>query len=172
MASFRRLKFEPPDLHVPYVETMGVADGDTFTAWIEPEGWDPFWLGPNERDHHWIVNEPELSFNLRTCGARQAATRADEGALELCVERIEASYYLDQPEKKRFLDKVWRILAKMTTNKLLRVHWETREPLAPEPDTEHCWAGPDAIRWALEHPLRTFDEDLRPAGPLEVPEFD
>jgi len=163
---------DPSNLHIPYVESMGTSDGDNFTAWIEPDDWEPFWLGPNLRGIHWVVNKPELQFHLRTSDAHEADSRANEGALELGVRRIEASYYPDQPDKKRFLDKVWRILAKMTTNKLLRVDRETRDPVEYQGGSEYCWAGPDAIRWALEHPLRTFGDDIRPAGPLEVPDLD
>lgn len=166
------LYFKPPHLHVPYVDSMGVPDCGDFTAWVEPEDWQPSWGGPGHLDFYWIENKPELAFDLRTSGAYPSVTRADEGALHLSIHRIEASYYPDQPDKKRFLDKVWRILAKMTTNKLLRVDRETREPLEYQAGSELCWAGPDAIRWALEHPLRTFGEDIRPAGPLEVPELE
>ncbi|MCP5367167.1 MAG: hypothetical protein H6907_11935 [Hyphomicrobiales bacterium] len=172
LRDIHHVRADPSNLEIPYVESMGVRNGSHFVVWIEPPGWEPLWLGPNEWGIHSIVNKPELSFAINTSYARDARSRSNEGAKKLEIQRAEANYFPDQLEKKRFLDKVWRILAKLTTNQLLRVDRVTREPLSPEPRSQYCWAGPDAIRWALEHPLRTFGEDLRPAGPLDVPELD
>jgi hypothetical protein len=158
--SHERVVNEPPNLHVPYVDTMGVEDGSRFTAWLEPEGWEPLWFGPNESGIHFIANEPRHWFMIGI--SHDIPFSRLPGPTTVRDERIESSYYFEDKEHLAFLNKVWRILEKLTSNVYVYYDGKTFEPKGVVTKGHTLWSGHHLRRWCLERPDRFIDFDLRP----------
>lgn len=146
---------KPPHLDLQYFDSLGDPSEWRFRAWVEPKGWQPDWQGPNENGIWVIKNQPHLQFVFE-----RGMTIPPEHT-NLQAGRVWAYFGKDDREYRAFLNRLWRILAKMTTNSLLLVDRETKELRGP---TVRCttWAGPHAIAWCREDPMRTLDSDLRP----------
>jgi len=155
----KRIKNEPPNLHLPYVDTMGVEDGGDFLAWLEPEGWEPLWFGPNQNGIHFIANQPKIWFKIGV--SHEYPNWGHPGTTALSEERIESRYYYADKEHLAFLNKVWRILEKLTSNTYI---YHDRKTLAPKGPTHQygTWSGHHARRWCLEKPNRYLRCNLRP----------
>ena len=113
--------------------------------------------GPEQGRCLCIVNRPRLQFTFERSG------RFPPDYLDLFVGRIWAYYLKDDKEHLRFLNQVWRIVAKLTTNVLDVLDPKSGEVLRPAARTM-IWAGPDAIDWCRADPRRRIDGNLRPVN--------
>lgn len=127
-----------------------------FWVWVEPPGWQPRWehWANHEGRKIWRVeNEPRLKFHFDRSGIGTAfPNRLRDGS-------IWAYYAKGDAEHLAFLNKVWRMAEKLTTNWLDTmcddgtVFATGRTPI---------WVGQHALRWCAASPKRTIDDYLRP----------
>lgn len=68
----------------------------------------------------------------------------------------------------RFVRKVWRLMHKVTTNKVKRVDRDNGELVYHS--ATGCWCGFDALRWCLEDPTRVLDQSCQPTDDWEMPD--
>ncbi len=87
----------------------------------------------------------------------------------LTLGSITSTYLTDDPEAKRFVGKVWRILQKMSTNRF-KVELPHIGYVIGGGATD-CWAGHDAVRWCSESPTRMIDGKFRPASDWKFPDM-
>lgn len=152
---------EPPNLQVPYRPSLADPAEWRFRVWREPEGWKPVWSGPNKDGLYFITNEPRVHFVFER-GCIYAPTPA-----VLHCGRIWAYYGVDDREHLQFLNRVWRLSAKLSSNIVQFVDRDTKVPIEA-PGRGPVWIGRHAAQWCLEDPRRTIDERVRPPDPSRV----
>lgn len=171
-----RLEFtrDPGDERPDYFPSLGDVLETFFCVWVEPPNWRPRWRRSKEADTLYLANLPRLHFYFARGGFDAPDVRRTaplEGnpepdthwlanpplpldakeAIYLRGERMTASWLKGDDSARRFVHKVWRILDKMATNRLVSIHPRTREPIppdgssAPEP---YVRAARDALVWA------------------------
>ncbi len=150
---------EPPNLQVSYCSSLADFANDRFRVWREPVGWRPNWAGPNEHGVYPLTNMPRVHFVFeRGRGANRPTSKV------LHCGRIWAYYDVGDREHLQFLNQVWRLSAKLSSNIVQRVDRDTQEPLGL-PGRDPVWIGKHAAQWCLEDPRRTIDENRRPPDP-------
>lgn len=172
------------ELDLTYLESLNAPQYSQLLAWLEPDGWTPIWYErvvdrplmdsslQEQNSFHLLRNEPRLQFRFDrsvirrdlypirsykgSWAPRQERTRLEAG-------RIWSRFRKDDREHRAFLDRVWRLLGKLTTNRLVYYSMETREPYPSDSPEKNCpvWAGYHAIAWCNADPDRYID-DFRP----------
>ena len=137
-------------------------DGISFHVWIEPENWKPVWGKSNEYGERPILNQPRLHF------AYDKSAFLPPTYTELRPGRIWAYYAADDREHKRFLDAVWRMVAKMSSNVFDVIDMKTGEINRPN-QRWMMFAGHHALEWCRADPQRRLDQSLRPADGYTTP---
>lgn len=153
----RTVKQEPLNLALHYYESLGDPEEFHFLVWVEPEDWHPDWTGPNENGIWYVTNEPRLQFVFH---------RSDvppDWDSDMRDGRVWAYYEKGDDEHRLFLNHVWRITTKLTTNYLQHVDRDTKIPTGP-PSRPNLWAGLHALEWCREDPQRTLASDWRPVA--------
>ena len=127
-------------------------------AWLEPEGWEPFWIGPTcPRGDYAIANEPRPYFGY--LGSRIHM----RGGSEFLSEGFITSTFPKNDKKFRsFLNKVWRILGKLTTNVLTCIDIKRDLPYGPAERQFMGCCGLHALAWMREAPNRYVLGNRRP----------
>ena len=128
-------------------------------AWVEPEGWTPFWIGPNEEGYYRIINEPESRVVIQGIGKPVS----DELGYDMIWE-----WTSESAERKRFFGQVKRVVTSFCTDWLWCFDPKTgleRNGLK----NYNFWMGPHAVEWCNQHPLRHCDR-LRPPPPGSPPD--
>lgn len=149
---------EPPNLQVPYRPSLADPAEWRFRVWREPEGWQAVWSGPNKDGLYFITNKPTVQFVFeRGCIYEGTPTVLHCG-------RIWAYYDADDREHLQFLNKVWRLSAKLSSNIIQFVDRDTKLPVE-SPGRGPVWIGRHAAQWCLEDSRRTIDERVRPPDP-------
>ena len=127
-----------------------------FWVWVEPPGWRPQW----ERwtDHSgrkiWrLSNEPKLKFHFDRSFVGSAFPH------NMLEGRIWATYASSDAEQRSFLNKVWRLSEKLTSDWLDALkndgeHWFTGKT--------GLWVGRHALRWCAASPKRRLAGHYRP----------
>jgi hypothetical protein len=148
-------QLKDPIVHkIPYRDSLGEPEERRYWAWVQPKGWRPRWEGPNAEKGFRIANTPRLNFVFeKSVIPLGRATDLTEG-------RMWAFYDRDDKEHLSFLNKVWRICAKMTTNVLDSEHWRTGPKRSH--NVKGPWVGPDAMRWCRENPKRRLGARYMP----------
>ncbi len=176
----------------------GLADAQQagiLTLWIEPDGWQPDWyssqkLYPGADDHpedagqpirYFLRNPPQLQIDYH--GGSYGKNRIANGWLIENFNRdpvppvialrggaMTATFAEGDTEKKRFIDKAFRIVKKFATNELVAVNPYTNRFLGPPMKGGWQWAGPDAIAWCRLSPHHLLGGDSRPADEYD-PEY-
>lgn len=152
----RTIFLRPPGLVVPYYSSLASPDDDFFLVWREPAGWRPDWQGPNKDGIYAIANEPRLQFVFDRCWLPQ---HLDSRSIP--NGRIWARYEPGDKEHIRFLNQVWRLSQKLTTNILKIIDPQTGAVINPR-CRDAIWAGFNALQWCREDPSRVIDENRRP----------
>jgi hypothetical protein len=142
---------------------------DGVRVWLPPDNWRPVWKaedckGDWRGDRHYVIdNEPELEciYNRSLFGG--AITPWDSTA-----GRIWAWYERSNKEHLAFLNAVWRLVAKFTTNTFDIVYHDTGHVRA-HAQKQFCWAGFHALDWARADPVRRMDQNMRPVGSPALP---
>lgn len=176
-----------------------------FYVWVEPPNWRPRWRYSKRSDLLEIENIPRLRFTFWRGGfscpdpRRQDGLHGDPhlpvhdldlqpGAIDrkesilLEGHRMLGGWRKGDDSGKAFIQKVWRILGKMSTNRVVSVDKRTRMPVPPDGSASaepYFRAANDALRWArgrrhnylswggqLYKPERYFDW-LRPDDDVE-----
>ena len=163
-------KEELPD----YFQSLADVSDRHFWVWIEPPNWRPRWRRRDRAGILVIENFPRLHLEFTRGGfelpdPRRAKERQDDpdsplSGLEvqpLSLDRNEAivltggrmlgAWNKGDQTAKAFVQKVWRILGKMSTNRLVEVAPRTRQPIPPNgaATTEpYLRAATGALRWA------------------------
>jgi hypothetical protein len=144
-----------PKKNLRYFSSLAEPGITNFHVWREPEDWTPLWLGPIN-DGYRLANDPRFSFVYAPSGTPQDRPNA------LRSGRIWAIYLKGDKEHLRFLNKVIRLTAKLTTNVVDILDRETGEVIRHS----HCdmlWVGHHALDWCRADPARRIDEYIRPA---------
>lgn len=155
---YRKEKQKPPNLNLQYYDSLGDPGERRFRVWVEPEGWEPDWQGPNENSIWFIANKPRLEFVF------ERSNTIPPEHINMRDGRIRAYYRKDDDEHRLFLNRVLRIVGRMTTNVLRHTDRDTKIVDGP-PMRTVLWAGPHARAWCLEDPRRTLGSDWRPVEP-------
>jgi hypothetical protein len=166
----RSLNGEWPDYFLSLADVLE----RSFYVWVEPPKWRPRWKLIKRADLLVIDNLPRLHFTFRRGGFACPDPRRADGLhgdphlptrdLELRPDPIdrkepivlEGHRMLGGWDKgddvaKAFVHKVWRILRKMSTNRVVSIDKRTLEPVPPDGSAtvESCFrAANDALRWA------------------------
>ncbi len=111
--------------------------------------------GPDRIKCFYIDNLPRLHFVF------ERADLLPPRCTDLREGRIWAYYERDDKEHLAFINKVWRICAKMTTNVFDGFDNQTGKRTHRAIRTE-IWAGPDTVRWCRGHHRRRIAGGLRP----------
>lgn len=151
-----RKRKEPPNLSIDYFDTLSDPRTKLKRIWIEPPGWEPFWLGPNENGIYFIANAPHLQVSIDCGGVARLGTPRNFRHGE-----IVGTYARGDRQHKAFIDAVIRLSEKLTTNVAKIVDRNTHKTLF-EATRTMIWLGRDVIRWMREDPRRTVWESLRP----------
>lgn len=152
---------------IPYVEGLEQTEVDSLFcyAWVEPEGWVPFW-GLTERDFPIVVNAPEFGFRLNYSfygGSRKPLhARSDDESAILRSGNWHGSYYDGKPHQKAFLAKVKRIFAKQTVNKYTQIDRETGAVIVRDEHGGPLRFGLHALEWARAHRNHYLDGRFKP----------
>lgn len=148
-----------PKKNLRYYSSLAEPEVFSFHVWREPEDWDPLWLGPNKYNVYELPNKPRFRFTYEASVIRpNRRTQLDSG-------RIWGLYHKEDKEHLSFLNKVWRLTAKLTTN-VLDVHdRETGEVLQHSYRSMH-WVGHHTAEWCRADPDRRIDESWRPGTEL------
>ena len=127
-------------------------------AWLEPEGWEPFWIGPTcPRGDYAIANEPRPYFGY--LGSR---IHMRGGSEFLSEGFITSTFPKNDKEFQAFLNKVWRILGKLTTNVLTCIDIKRDLPYGPAERQFMGCCGLHALAWMREAPNRYVLGNRRP----------
>lgn len=157
-------KLAPPNLKLHYYDSLAVPGEMMLRAWREPEKWKPVWTDePNRNGVYGIVNEPRHQFVYQSCcGVR---TSEHGGWLyrnpTIREGRFFAYWNKEDKEAQSFVNKVWRITGKLTSNRLILVDEDTKKPISG-PHRPYIWVGHHARRWCLADPMRTIQFRWRP----------
>jgi hypothetical protein len=153
--------------NLPFIDGLQNADGGGVFGRLPP----PDWLARRERgaavDWSWLRDLPwgfrylPSMWNWRVGGGRWAfeAPTLEHGSLQ-------AAYKKGDTDEKRFVDKLFRVLGKVTTNWL---HMDVPAEWAGNVKAE-TWAGFDALRWCAERPRRRLDGIFKPATDWSFPD--
>jgi len=172
----RSLEFtrDPGDELPDYFPSLADVAERRFWVWVEPPNWRPRWRRRKRAGILTIENFPRLHFYFWRGGfnlpdPRRAKERQDDPdpeifdlplqplsldrneAITLRGDRMLGGWKKGDDSAKAFIDKVWRILGKVSTNRLVSVDSRTRQPIPPDGTalTEpYVRAATDALRWA------------------------
>ncbi len=154
-----------------YFSSLGDVLEDHFCVWVEPRNWRPRWRASRLSDSYYLANLPKLNFYISRGGFAFADVRRTaplEGnpepeihgltyppfpldtkeIIDLRGGRISASWFKGHEAGRRFVHKVWRILDKMSTNRLVAIKRGTTEPIPPD-GSPSMQQGVRALRGAL-----------------------
>jgi hypothetical protein len=136
-----------------------------FIAWIEPPGWQPIWMPPDEFGGRYIDNTPRLWFDFNRCHflllrrrgivprRRASEPKACSGRTAIAIEgnTFEVRWNPLEPEAEAFAKKVYNILRKLTVDRFIRVEPESRRAFEREAGgmRRQCLAGHHAVAWAM-----------------------
>lgn len=136
------------------IETDGQPAGVAF-AWVQPHGWQPKWERQDLGIGYFkdvLANKPEKCIRfLRSSGF---TPRTSDGGLPIMRFATEggmnAGYDTNNREVRSFVDAVYRLLAKFTTNKFAVVNPDTRRVVRII-SGHWDWAGHDALNMCRTH---------------------
>jgi hypothetical protein len=123
-----------------------------FYGWIPPQRWRPRWQHRYKGNPHFRGRQPNV-FVVANLPARwfmfdrpAGFYRPDDLPAFLLGPQgmVQAHYDPSSVEIRRFVDKVFRLLAKVTANRFLRVVAETHEVVG-KIESGMYWAGEDAL---------------------------
>jgi hypothetical protein len=141
---------------------------DGVRVWLPPNGWRPVWKavdckGDWRGDRQYVIaNEPELECIYD----RSIFPRTDNW--DSTAGRIWAWYHRGDKEHLAFLNAVWRLVAKFTTNIVDVVYHDTGH-VRRHAEKQSCWIGFHALDWARADPVRRLDHNMRPVGSPGAP---
>lgn len=157
-----------------------------FLAWIEPPGWQPVWMPPDEFGVRYIENPPRLWFDFHRCNflllrrpgnvspqcASEPKPCSGRAGIGLEGNTFEVRWNPLEPEAEAFAKKVYKILRKLTVDRFIRVEKESRRAFEREAGgmRRQCLAGHHAVAWAMKRRHNYFccDNDgfayLKPAN--------
>jgi len=168
---FARLpKNEWPD----YFPSLADVLEKSFFVWVEPPNWRPRWRLRKRADLLVIENLPRLRFTFWRGGFYCPDPRRTDGLhgnphlptrnldlqpgfidskepIALEGHRMLGGWTKGDDVAKAFVHKVWRILGKMSTNRLVSVDRHTLQPIPPDGSAAveaYVRAANDALRWA------------------------
>jgi hypothetical protein len=144
-----------PKKNLRYYTSLAADEPYHFRVWREPEDWTPLWLGPINGSYR-LLNKPRFNFVFAPSGFPQGQPN------ELRSARLWAIYLKGDKEHLRFLNKVIRLTAKLTTNVVDILDRETGEVIRHS-HRDMLWVGHHALEWCRADPARRIDEHIRPA---------
>lgn len=177
--------------HLRYWDGEGdPPDIDVF-LWIEPRGWREEWRYREDLGQVRLASPPFVACSLDACRMDEQQAVSIEGVLEdlqekalsldeadpmaamkaslndriaLSEGKFWAIQYESDEEHKAFLDGIFAILEEECSDRLV---WAPNDG-SPEPTVlkSFVWAGPNALRWALESEKHLLAHALRPLESL------
>jgi len=148
---------------MPYLPSLSDHGGNIVLAWVEPSGWRPQWSDrPLRSDNYLILNKPDLRFHFRpsqycVVGLERRTTWMLHPPSSLEYEEfcmmtdgdLDGPYLFYEEEQIEFLNGVWRIMRRLTTNDLASVDPRTLHSFA-RVRLESQRAGHDAAEWTRQ----------------------
>ncbi|MET4697694.1 hypothetical protein ABIE65_000705 [Constrictibacter sp. MBR-5] len=144
------------------LQTQGsLADSDDLIThiWLPSHDWQPKLGGTSAKP--FILPPPIQAYYVR--GRWHHSADPAEAHYELPYPEagsFNASYTQDQPEQRRFIGQLWRLIARCTSNRMYTVDPLTLQPTGYRPNL--VWVGHHAIRWCMENDRRVLGRILRP----------
>lgn len=174
---------DPRGESFPYFASFAVPEQHDFTAWIEPAGWEPRWTEfKDEWGFYHLLNEPQHRFRFlrstfRARGERGEGTSNysfidppeplnDDEEIMLTGGQVYAHWPKENKAIKSFIEKVFRIVGRLTTDSFISVGKEykgrTAEPFRS--GGYYYRAGTDACSWALQRRHNYFQDRWKPGN--------
>jgi len=150
-----------PKKNLEYYASLAEPDVFLFHVWRKPEDWDPLWLGPNKFNVYVLPNKPQFRFTY------QASTIVLYRRTHMHSDRIWGMYYKEDKEHLQFLNKVWRLIPKLTSNIVELSDRDTGEIIDPGYRSER-WIGHHTADWCRADPDRRINESWRPGDASAV----
>lgn len=145
------------DLKLNYLDRIDDYDRtNQFMCWLEPDGWEPIWV-PVRPGQFTVVNPPPKRFAYIS-RAKHCARRSD-----VLTGQIIGWHRVDDPETRRFLRRVEKVVQSISSNVMDYYHPFSRSPQG-KARQEQFWAGLHALEWCRDHPERWIDGSHRPPG--------
>jgi len=136
---------------IPAIDEATDVDGRRASevyAWIQPRGWRPKWLDEDLYGYVMtrLANKPEKRLRfMRSSGFRP---RASDGGLPIMSMTTEGGLFVgydtNNREVRSFVDAVYRLLPKFTTNRFALVNPDTRKVVRTT-SGDLFWAGYDCL---------------------------
>jgi hypothetical protein len=144
-----------PKRNLRYYASLAEPGVSLFRVWREPEDWTLLWLGPNKYNVYELPNIPRFNFHY------DASKIYSYRPHQLHSGRIWGYHLKDDKEHLRFLNKVWRLIPKLTDNVVENWDRDTGELRFPAHRLE-LWIGHHTAAWCRARPDRRIDESWRP----------
>jgi hypothetical protein len=172
----RRLDFtRSPDNELPdYFPSLADVLETRYMVWVEPPGWKPRWRMRKRDDLLVLENRPRLHFTFWRGGFDCPDYRRKDGLhgdphlpvrdldlMPMPIDRKEpillsgyrmlGGWKTGDQEAKAFIAKVWRLLDKIATNRLVSVDNRTFQPIPPDGSAmvePYVRAARGALAWA------------------------
>lgn len=160
----RRHMRDPTGEPLHYWESFADPAEWRFIAWIEPPGWRPVWMAPDEEGIRYIENTPRLWFEFQSSKfivQRPTLPRWHDtepqplnGRETVALEgpTFEVRWNPSEPEAEAFAKKVYNILRRLTVSRFIVVIRESRRAYSGKAEgmLRQCLAGRHAVAWALK----------------------
>jgi hypothetical protein len=122
-------EFAPSLTYVPSLDSLGDKKLEIVTCWIPRPRWKPRWVRRRPRDPDSSCNLTNLPAKyflyIRSKGLDRFTTPGGRRIEFYDAGRILAHYDVNDRDVRAFVDKVYRLLGKLTTNKFALVDSET-----------------------------------------------
>ena len=165
----------------PYFASFAVPEQDDFTAWIEPLGWQPRWTeGKDKWGFYRLLNRPLLEFRFlrsqfdakgeRGPGNHLFADAPEpldpEEIIYLTGGQVCAHWPKENSPAKAFFEKVFRIVARLTTDSFISVgpNLKARGAEPFRSGGYYYRAGRDACAWTLQRRHNYFQDRWKPGN--------
>ncbi len=154
-----------PKKNLRYYSSLAAEEPFLFQVWREPEGWTPEWTGPI-KDHLRITNIPRINF------VYESSKLVPSLCSHMRSGRICAYYLKTDKEHLSFLNRVWRLIPKLTSNVVELWDRDTGKLVKPGYRSE-LWIGHHTADWCSADPGRRINDSWRPgdASALEKNDF-
>jgi hypothetical protein len=136
--------------------------------------WQPeFEKYPKNPKWHVIANTPNRYLHYNRTSWFWGDPKRSRWAFDLPTPQhgsISTNYDPDDPEQRAFVNKVWNILKKLTTNRMKSALAKDRVVLSADAGGGMVWAGHHVLEWCAAGPRRMIDGCARPCDDWTPPD--
>lgn len=160
-----------PEPQVIYRDRLSTAGNPTDllqAVWLEPEDWQPAYQQkkPSRPRPIVLANPPSVEFRWDAPKLLGNSWFHEDGPWRLLPGQIYARLTDGDLEHRRFINTVWRIIGKLSTNKT-PWHYHAPEGEIRGPYVDNMmWIGYGALNWVRQDPRRCFLYCHRPSDSI------